>query len=112
MVYHAEWNVPIEHTNRFVNTNITFIREDGAPGMKGDMKTLLVVTPTTNNAKVGCILVDGRSSLNLLLASVLDQMEDPKVEDHCNSFLRHCSWKLNYTHWACCTTHNVKYPGQ
>ena len=34
-----------------------------------------MVTPTISNAKVGRTLVDGGSSLNLLLASTLDQMQ-------------------------------------
>ena len=74
-MFHAKWNTPIEHTNCFANTNITFTREDGAPGMTEDPKNPLVVSPTINNAKVERTLVDGGSSLNLLLASTLDQTQ-------------------------------------
>src|SRR5438128_2124566 len=43
--------------------------------MMGDMKTPLMVTLTISNSKVGRTLVDGRSSLNLMLSSTLDQMQ-------------------------------------
>src|SRR5438105_12522352 len=75
MVYHIERNTPTEVTNCFVNVDDTFIREDYPPGITSDMKTPLVVTPTISNTNVKRTLVDGGSSLNLLLTSTLDQMQ-------------------------------------
>ena len=78
MVYHAEQNTPAEVTNHFINIDVTFTREDCPPSITNDMMTPLMVTPTISNTNVRCTLVDGGSSLNLLFASILNQMQIPR----------------------------------
>src|SRR6266540_1036503 len=78
MVCHVERNAPTEVTNRFVNVDVTFTKEDCPFGITNDTKTPLVVTLTISNTNVRRTLVDGGRSLNLLLASTLDQMQIPK----------------------------------
>ena len=63
---------------KWSETPITFSRADHPESTKGVGRLPIVITPTIRNVKVGRVLLDGGSRLNVLSPLIIEAMQIPK----------------------------------
>ena len=65
---------------RWSETPITFDRSDHPDHVPHPGRYPLVLTPIVKNTKLGKVLIDGGSSLNILFVRTMDEMQIPRLE--------------------------------